>query len=271
MYNHYSNLRLVGVTFVDNYAGAGGGMQSVYSNLELRDVTFADNRADYTGGGMDNRSGNSVLINVAFFSNSLVGDTQRGGGIHNWEGSQLTLTNGIFSNNIAAYGGGIYNGANSNLTLTNVTFSNNSADYGDGICNEYSGALMLVNSILWGSHSPDEPEIFNSESGTSTISYSLIQGCGGSNNWNIACGVDGGNNIDADPLFINSVIGDLHLQPGSPAIDAGDSDAVPFGVTTDLDGKPRVLDGNGDGVTVVDMGAYEFGYCIYLPLVLREG
>jgi hypothetical protein len=55
-------------------------------------------------------------------------------------------------------------------------------------------------------------------------------------------------------------------MPGSPCIDAGDSLAVPAGVTTDLDGAARFADdastpdtGNSDGVNpIVDIGAYEF-------------
>ncbi|MHC4094188.1 MAG: hypothetical protein ACYSVY_28595, partial [Planctomycetota bacterium] len=49
-----------------------------------------------------------------------------------------------------------------------------------------------------------------------------------------------------------------------PSIDAADNDAVPEGVTTDLDGNPRFADdpgtldtGNGTP-PIVDMGAYEF-------------
>jgi hypothetical protein len=65
-------------------------------------------------------------------------------------------------------------------------------------------------------------------------------------------GWDGEGNIDADPLFVDAAIGDLRLQAGSPAIDAGDQALLPAGITTDLDGNPRVVGAN------VDMGAYEF-------------
>ena len=59
--------------------------------------------------------------------------------------------------------------------------------------------------------------------------------------------------------------GDLRLTDSSPCIDRGDNfvDTQPFepGLQflpeLDLGGLPRVTDGNGDGSSVVDMGAFE--------------
>jgi len=78
-------------------------------------------------------------------------------------------------------------------------------------------------------------------------------------------------------LFVDPNSGDFHLQPGSPCIDAGDSNSVPAdttdldadGSTTDpipwdLDGRPRFIDDpdtadTGSGAPpIVDVGAYEF-------------
>jgi hypothetical protein len=70
-------------------------------------------------------------------------------------------------------------------------------------------------------------------------------------------GTDG--NLSADPQFVDVVAGDYRLEPGSPAIDAGALVLVP---PTDFDGVPRSRDGNGDGVDVFDIGAFEAGRAI---------
>jgi hypothetical protein len=49
-------------------------------------------------------------------------------------------------------------------------------------------------------------------------------------------------------------LGDYHLLPNSPCINAGDPDYVPEPNETDLDGLPRVIGGR------IDMGAYEFNH-----------
>ena len=57
---------------------------------------------------------------------------------------------------------------------------------------------------------------------------------------------DGGDNL------FGTLDDNLRLLPGSICLNAGDDGAVPAGVFSDLDGKPRRMDG------VVDMGAYEY-------------
>ncbi|MCH8851681.1 MAG: hypothetical protein IID41_03405 [Planctomycetes bacterium] len=81
----------------------------------------------------------------------------------------------------------------------------------------------------------------------------------------------GAGNIDDDPLFVDPDNDDYHIPMGALVIDAGDNEAVPpdsadlddDGDTDeptpfDLDGNPRIVDGDGDEEADVDMGAYEF-------------
>ena len=275
MYNYHSNPTLSNVTFSGNSTSEGGGMYNDSSSPTLANVTFSDNSAS-EGGGMSNYYSNPTLSNVTFSGNSTSGS---GGGMYNWWSSSPRLTNVTFSGNSASEGGGMYNDSSS-PTLANVTFSDNSASEGGGMYNWWSSSPRLANVILWGDKSPTGPEIYNNSS-TPAISYSDIQGCGGSGSWNSACGTDGGGNIDADPRFVNAAGGNLRLQPASPCIDAGNNAAVPAGVTTDLDGNPRFVDiptvpDTGSGMPpIVDMGAYEaqlkqVNYVIFLPLVRRN-
>lgn len=253
---------------------SGGGMYNGNSSPTLKNVIFSGNRASNGGGMFNINSSNPKLTNITFKGNSASG----GGGMYNHQSSSPTLTNVIFSGNTGSAGGGMVNDSGSNPTLTNVTFSGNSASSIGGGVYSYNSNPTLANVILWGDSAPAGPEIANSGS-TPAISYSDIQGCGGSGaGWNSACGTDGGGSIDSNPLFVNAAGGDLRLILTSPAVDAGNNAVVPAGVTTDLDGKPRFMDiptvpDTGSGTPpIVDMGAFETHsiYLVYLPFVLRN-
>jgi len=297
MYNSYGNLILTNVTFSGNSAQSyGGGMYNYGGDPTLTNVTFCGNSASGHGGGMYN-DGNSTLTDVTFSSNSAYA----GGGMSNWY-SDPVLLNVIFRDNSASAGGGGMFNSSSSPTLTNVAFSGNSARNGGGMFNDYSNPTVvnatfsgnsatefgggmstyylyyspptLKNVIMWGNSAPRGAEIYRDETCNPIISYSDIRGCGGSSSWNFACGVNGGGNIDADPLFVDAAAGNLRLRAGSPAIDAGLNSAVPAGITSDLDGNPRFVDFTGRGTAIVDMGAYEvqrpLPFRVYLPLVMRN-
>jgi hypothetical protein len=129
----------------------------------------------------------------------------------------------------------------------------------------------LSNLILWGNTAVTSGRQMHNQDASVTFTTSLVQGgLTGSGIYNQDSTVsDGGGNLDADPDFVRDPdpgyggwdgvdddYGDLRLTVGSPAIDTGTNDAI--GLPTDLDGNPRVMDGDGDGTPTVDMGAYEY-------------
>jgi parallel beta-helix repeat protein len=236
LYNSFSSSPTVtNCTFSSNSARYGGGMANRgLSSPVVTNCTFSHNSASDGGGGMYNSDSSAPVVTNCTFSGNSAG---KGAGMLNGY-SWPVVTNCTFSENSASwYGGGMSNDAYSAPVVTNCTFSGNSAAWWGGGMVNYTGSLPAVtNSILWG----DSPsEIYNDYGGGSAVSYSDIQS-----------GYLGEGNVDADPLFVDAATRDLHLQPGSPAIDAG-LDSYVVGVTTDLDGNPRIMGAS------VDMGAYE--------------
>ncbi|NIP22424.1 MAG: hypothetical protein GWN67_20195 [Phycisphaerae bacterium] len=171
------------------------------------------------------------------------------------------VTNCTFiKNESQASGGGIANYINSHSIVTNCTFSGNVTVGGDGGgIRNWDSSPIIKNCILWGN---EHDEISSAGTSVPVVNYSDIQG-----------GHIGTGNINTDPNFVDANNPDpnlvnLRLLPDSACIDAGDSTAVPLGISLDPDGNQRGLDDpaspdtgiNVLGVTV-DMGAYEYLPC----------
>jgi hypothetical protein len=217
------------------------------SSPTLNNCTFSGNSSAVYGGGMSDSQAASALNNCTFSGNSAI----YGGGIDIVLGA-TSLINCTFIRNRADYGGVIFTGETCFLLgLTNCTFAKNSATFGNALACNGIGAygpapsgLRFTNCVFW----DGGDEIWNNDGSTITIVYSDVQG-----GWP----GPGGNNIDADPCFVDAAGGDLRLSWDSPCIDTGDNNA-PNLPPTDLDGHPRIIDGDCNGSEVVDMGAFEF-------------
>jgi len=141
--------------------------------------------------------------------------------------SSPILNNVKITDNIGLISGGLFCNGNSNPVLFNVTIAANTA-LGSAWTNEIGGLVswqnsnpILINSILW-NNSPKEIVVRDN---SLTIAYSDIQkGLDSIDTYNnaIVNWLDG--NIDAYPMFVDSVNGDYSLQAGSPCIDAGVQD-----------------------------------------------
>jgi predicted outer membrane repeat protein len=235
MYNDHASPTLNNITFVDNSAGNGGALYvsrplTITEPLALTNVTFVGNSA---------ADGGAVHINAAQATPGEVGD--------------ITFANCIFRGNVAERGGGLSitwgepDGDTAPFRLTNCTFYGNQAGSGGGayVSEESKGLgwFMLTNAILWGD-TPDEIYAEDPET-LLLVTYSDIEG-----------GYEGEGNIDEDPAFVDRDSGDLHLQPGSVCIDSANNG--PDLAQYDFEGDLRILDGNGDGYAVVDMGVDEY-------------
>lgn len=192
-----------------------------------------------------------------------------------------TITNSIFVNNHAptqpndpypengGIGAGVlaYSYAVHDVHMVGCTIANNTGKKHVGIDTVATGAhVTLENSIVWGNTGTQVGVVgFSREqvAGSYDASYSCVKGLFGppEAGEDLPDAENYPGCIEANPLLAGSL--DLHLSPGSPCIDAGDSGAIPTGVTTDLDGAPRRVDDlatpdTGAGAApIVDMGAYE--------------
>jgi hypothetical protein len=208
--------------------------------------------------------------------------------------SSPLIRNCIISGNNASYGGGMSVNFTSNPTLVNCIFTGNSGLIGSAIFSGYNNtddhsAYSLINSVVygnfknnswywldaalvsmfsnyWGFHPQIKNTIIRENSGTAADGYWSgtfefyncdVQGSGGSTGWSLEYGVDKGNNIDTDPLFVEPNSGNFRLQDLSPCINAGNNSFVPASVPFDMDGATRIQEN-------VDLGAYEKNLLLYL-------
>jgi hypothetical protein len=287
---------LHGFTITGAYEfSTGGGMSNLSSSPTVTNCTFSQNLAAH-GGGMSNDNGSKpTVINCTFSGNWA----HRGGGMFNHD-SDPTVIGCTFSGNFSVlHGGGMWN-IGSNATVINCTFNGNASELIGGGMMINAGNPILISCIFWG----NAPEEVWDWSDSLVVTYSNVQGgwpgqgnigadplfvrqsdsdCCLPNHYTTGCADPACEAIvcEAEPYCCDEEWGaycpalaivlcgdlcsrDLHLQPGSPCIDAGDNTAVPEGITTDLDGNPRFVDdpdtmdtGYGDP-PLVDMGAYEY-------------
>jgi hypothetical protein len=203
----------------------------VLSGFTIRNGS-APEGAGICGGGWTGHTHATIQNNI-ISGNSA---TSSGGGIAYCDGSiQNNLVVGNTSGSVA---GGLYD---CDGTLQTNTVVANSAFLMGGGLSDCSGTVQ--NCIIWGNTTALflDPQISNT-----FPTYSCIQDWTGGE----------GNISPPDAGFVDPVAFDYHLLAESPCLDAGMNAA--YLPATDLDGNPRIVDGNGDGNSFVDMGAFEY-------------
>lgn len=261
------NANFLGNLFENNMANQNGGGSYIKasSQITMSNNTFNGNGAGLDGGGSYADGDGNVNLNANLFMNNV---SNRNGG-----GASVDSNNGILTNNIFIKNGSINSGGAAYLTgpvsnTTNNTMTlNSTAGNGGGLAvdlpNETDTA-NIYNNIIFNntSQTSGQDDIFVDDDSDRLFSklgsfvnlfnndftefFSSCENLAGCNPR-----VDRGNNIDADPSFVDADAGDVNLTENSPAIDAGDPDA-PDIPPADFDGNPRIQG------PAPDMGALEF-------------
>ncbi len=289
-----SSPSIVGNVIRDNVGcGSGIGVHASFSSVLLRGNVIRDNRhTECTGGG-----GAGVYIGGAgraeILGNRILGNgdvmTIRGGGLELFAASAPTVRNNVIRGNHAYTGGGIevVNSAIDAKIVQNVV-TGNTATEGGGISlfvpyeDEPRGPLVAGNTIAGNTAATEgDGMLIGGFVDTLRITGNIVTGKAGAA---VHCkdlrsippvftrndlwspnrpGVDGqcfdprgtAGNISSPPRFV-APGSDYRLQLGSPAIDrGGPGTLLP---ARDILGRTRVVDGNGDGTSVADMGAHEY-------------
>ena len=227
-------------------------------------------------------NGELIIENSRFVNNM----SRYGSAVYSFLDSNTTvdvhITNTLFDNNIAADLSASLKGRSGsaswfrviqtnsvlNINLVNNTYAKN-IDTGtdQSLTNNLRGVVTITrnslstgtiessasNCIFWDNETTAgaTSRAFSYNSETQPNSLTIFNSI---DELNFAYGmVTGTTNIsNSSPMFTDALNNDFTLQVGSPAIDTGDNSFIPSGVTTDLNGNVRIMNG------IVDLGVFEY-------------
>lgn len=224
--------------FAGNVAPTAGAMFNNASSPVIDHCVFDGNTTPDSGGAIGEQNANSVIRYCTFRNNTA----DSGGAIASTSSSSSILNALAYSNH--ARSGGAIALISSMVHVVNCTLTENSAEQTAGGIYVLGGANNVQNSILWNNSDSTgtgaDSELYLGSGGGTQAANSLIEGWSGG----------AGNNIRFDPLFIDPLSHDYHIdRDRSPAVALGD-DAFATGLDVDLDGNQRII-------FTVDAGAYE--------------
>jgi len=270
-----SPTRIQGNTILNNtqagcFGGSGGGIAimgaGAVSAQIIGNVIANNTWPSGNGGGISlGGAGTPIIKNNVITGNTATGvsPAAQGGGISMDNGTNAVIVQNLIYNNTAGQGSGIYflvdDSSPGPILVNNTIIGGSGGSQGVAVyANGYDNQVQFFNNLLIGPSGQNavycdgtyqqESPTFTNNDVFSPSGTGLAGTCAGQS------GLSG--NISADPQLVNASAGDFHLQPTSPAVDAGNNSA-PNLPQTDYAGNPRILDGNNDCVSTVDIGAYE--------------
>jgi hypothetical protein len=231
-----------------------GGWSLVDTTFTVTDNIFENNRATSEGGGL------GIYYDHGSLSNNIIRDnhvTLKGGGLFLYKLDDVQLFNNVIINNQAtSEGSGIsINGTPAQFWFTTIAHNTGIGADGIGIhitpfstglgTQAYMTNTLLANQALGVSITTG---ITNLAVLNGVLWYSVTTQSSGPGLFTVT------NAITGNPQF---ALDGYHLKVGSAAINAG----VVTSITTDIDNEVRSYP--------PDLGADEFHYRVYLPVVLK--
>jgi hypothetical protein len=244
--------------------GAGGGGIGIVGGETTQILNnYISNNSWATGGGGISlfSAGTATVLNNVIANNRSNSQQSQGGGLYIVNYSDVMIAQNLIIGNSAATGGGVYwavpIGTRGPFFINNTFYANDSPK-GSGISAlRPSAQVRVVNNIIVAKAGQTAVYCDGSsvDSSVPTFVTNDVVSTSGLTYGGFCPNQTGSTgNISADPLFVNAAGSDFHLQIGSPAIETGTNGGTP---QSDFDGVPRPLDGDGDGISVIDMGAFE--------------
>ena len=238
---------------------------SVIDNQFLGNTGPVEGTQSGAGGGLCimDATGNVIIDRNMFVNNEIY----NGGGLYVRRSLKTTITNNLFVENHASRGGALSfqypagknfsdlnSRADNTMVINNTITQNTALEHGGGTyLSGLTYAPQFFNCIFWDNSASLGSDLCNLMNVDIPLNYSAI------NPDNISGGWTGTGNINEDPLFDLSGPHPYALMPNSPCIDAGTPDTTGLNLPPcDIMGCVRIWDGDGDGIAVIDMGAYEF-------------
>ena len=304
------DFRLFNLTIQHGKSIHGGGIAigGMSGTVLIDNCVLQNNQATGAGGALNAGDFTRVMIINSTIKNNTASD--RGGGIHN-EGALISIINSTLSGNTSQYIGGAINSAiDYGVTkIINSTISGNQAQVGGGVSAERSSTVFLYHATLTANSASASGGGFATPDttwnpggvlpgGTINFSNSIVAGnqaplgpdltgTAVSGDYNLIgiragwIGSAGANDLteaaaQLGPLANNGGPTATHaLLPGSPAIDHGsytnDPETFLTSVNTDQRGILRLQDGDADGGTTPDIGAFELKPATTIELAEQVG